>query len=121
MTTEIAPLRKAKQTAAVLLVAGVAFLTFTNPVMGLLSALGIALSSFAVWTTNPDRVTKRRALQRVWGTLGVYAVAMAVLSAVTVGLGILLLHRIELGPIAWFVMIACWLPFVAFLFGRKDR
>lgn len=114
-------MKAAKNVGAVILVASMGIATLINPVMGLLSALGLGLSCVVRWNSSSVPTTKRRSLTNLWHSLGAYGLAVAVLSSIFIGLGLLLFHSFFTWPIALFTLIACWLPFVLYVSKGKDR
>jgi len=115
----LAPVRVVKQSAPFLMVAGLAILVLTNLGTAILAAIGIALSSVVKLNESSVRVTRRRALNTVWNMFGGYAAAMTLLCGVTILLSFLVAHPVFLGPIVFFTLATCWLPFVVGMFARK--
>lgn len=116
----LTPIRTVRNTGAILLVASLVVMALTNPIMAGLSALGVFLSCFVKLGEETNPVTKRRALNTVWGHLGAYAIAMSVLCALTIGAGMLFLHGFYFWQsIVFYTLIACWLPFVMHFVRRK--
>ena len=109
MSTLPAPLRAAKQTAAILLGATIGLLLFISPLAALFSVIGVVLSSVVKMNDSSVPVTKRRALAGLLDMFGGYAVAMSVLCGIS-GLLILLVAHKFYFPIAFFTLAACWLP-----------
>ncbi|MBS1723696.1 MAG: hypothetical protein JSS66_12165 [Armatimonadetes bacterium] len=117
----LAPVRAVKNTAPLLLVAGLGIALLTNFWIGILAVVGVVLSTVAALGDNKAPVTKRRAVNGLWAMFGGHAAVMAVLCLVTMILAIVVAHQIVWWPIAFFTLLACWLPFVARMLRRKDR
>ena len=119
MSTLPAPLRAAKQTAAILLGATIGLLLFTSPLAALFAVIGVVLSSVVKMNDSSVPVTKRRALAGLLDMFGGYAVAMSILGGITIVLAFLLAHQFVFWPvIAFFTLAACWLPL---FFGIKRK
>lgn len=121
MDTMLTPVRAVKNTAPLILVAGIGILLLSNPLLAILAIAGVVLSAVVAMGDTKVAVTKRRALNGLWAMFGGHAAVMAVLCALTMLLGLVVMHQIFWWPIAFFTLAACWLPFVVRMFKRRDR
>ena len=121
MTTIMpAKLKTVKSTGAVILLATVGFVAFSNPIVGIFCGIGLALSCLVKWNSSSVPTTKRRSLVNLWQTLGAYGILTLLLSSVSITLGFLVFHSLILWPVAVITLTACWAPFLVQLFRKGD-
>lgn len=117
----LAPVRAVKQTASIALVVALGFVTLVNPLMGFVAAVGALLSGALKWNESSVPETRRRSLGNVWSMFGGYSMIMGLLCGVTIIVSLLLAHPVFVGPVIFYTVAACWLPFVLGLMGRRRR
>lgn len=112
-------MKAVKNIGAIMLLGALGLVTISNPVMGLISGLGLALSCLVRWNSSSVPTTKRRSLTNLWHSLGAYGFGVGVLSTLTIVLGLVVFHSFFTWPIVLFTLLACWLPLL-FHFARRD-
>ena len=117
----LAPVRAVRQSASIALVVALGIVTLANPAMGIVGALGALFSAALKWNDSSVPITKRRALGNVWSMFGGYTMIMGLLCGLTIVLSLLIGHLAILGPIMFFTLLACWLPFVTGILGKNRR